>query len=137
MIEVIRVTFVLILQLVEEVKDVESERCRRLMDRCWKPAGTEELDTFGRAAITVAVLDDEAVGPRQVKDHEVLEGRRVWAHAANAVIELDDEASRGKGGALEEVSIPFLAYISINIQVRCDECEKTYLNLMERSICVP
>ena len=69
MVEIVWIALVLILQFMEEVKDVESERSRRTVDRCWKPAGTDELDMFGSGAIATAVMEDEAVNARQVKHH--------------------------------------------------------------------
>jgi len=64
MVEIIRVALALILQLVEEVEDIETERRRRPFNRRRKPAGTEELDIIRNGAIAIAVTDNEAVNAR-------------------------------------------------------------------------
>lgn len=85
MVEIIWVAFIPILQLVEEVEDVESECCRRTFDRRRKPAATEELNTFGRRAVTVTVPHNEAVCAREVENHQVMQGGRAGTGVTSVV----------------------------------------------------
>jgi len=116
-VEIIWVTLVLILQLVEEVEDVESESCRRTINRCWKPTGTDELDVFGSGAIATTVTDDEAVNARQVEYHEVVGRGGNGTRVAITVSELDDQSNRCKGRIFEESAIPFLDTVERGIRV--------------------
>jgi hypothetical protein len=96
---------------VEEVKDVESERGRRTFDRGRKPAGTKELDVFARVVITVTIADNEAVGARQVEDHEVTERRGVGTRVTSVFPKLNDQADGGEGASFEVTAIPFLRHV--------------------------
>ena len=108
MVEIIWVAFVLVLELVEEVEDIESECCFRTFNCCWKPAGTEKLVASGNRGTARAVTDNEAVSTRQVKYHEVVRRGRMGTCVASIVPKLGDKANRSEGGTFEEVAIPFL-----------------------------
>jgi hypothetical protein len=63
-IKVVRVALALILKAQEEVEEVEGKcRCGSV-GRCWKPAETEELCTFGEGYITTTVADNETMNTR-------------------------------------------------------------------------
>ena len=64
MVEIIQVALVLVLQLMEEVEEVESESRQRMVDRCWKPTGAEELNIFWSEASATTVTDNKAVNAR-------------------------------------------------------------------------
>lgn len=111
-VKIIKVTLTLVLQLMEEVEDVKSERGRRTFNRCWKPTGAEELNVFGRVVTTMTVADNEAVGTRQVENHEVVKRRGVGARVTDVVPELNDKANGGEGTLFEVAAIPPLRCVS-------------------------
>ena len=114
MVKVIGIALVLILKLREEVEDVEG-KCRcRTVDRCWKPACTEELSVFWEDSIATTVTDNETVNTRQVEHHEILEVGGGGARDTNVVAKLDNEAQGSKGDIVEEGAIPHLRHISID-----------------------
>ena len=108
MVEIICVALILILQLVEEVEEIESECCGRAFDCRREPTGMEELNTSGGRAVTITVLDDETVDPGKVKHHEVAKGGWLRAYVTDGVSNLKNEAERRKGAILKEAAIPFL-----------------------------
>lgn len=61
MIEVVQIAFVSVLQFVEEVEDVESERCRWPVDCRRKPACTKKLDVLGRGTFAATITDDKTM----------------------------------------------------------------------------
>ena len=113
-VEIIRVTLVLVLELVEEVEDVKGKRCRRTFDRCRKPTGTDQLNTFGRGAVAVTVSDNEAVSTRKVEYHQVMQRGGTLTRVTDVMSELNDEAERGEGGIFKEAAIPLLRSISVD-----------------------
>jgi len=75
--KVVRVTLALILQLLEEVQQPESERSGRSVKGRREPTGTEDLDVgfdAARQMAAFAIPDDDPVNAAQVEDHEVTEG---------------------------------------------------------------
>ena len=111
-VEIILVAFVLILELMEEVEDVESESCRRTVDRRWKPTGAEELDIFGSEGIATTVTDNEAVNARQVEYHEVVGRGGSGTRVTTMMSKLDDKADGREGRVFEVPAIPFLRHVS-------------------------
>ena len=108
MVEILWVAFVLVLEFVEEVEDIESECCFRTFNCCRKPAGMEKLVMSGNRGMARAVMDNEMVSTRQVKYHEVVRRGRMGTRVASIMLKLGDEANRSEGGTFEEVAIPFL-----------------------------
>jgi hypothetical protein len=68
---------------------------------------------FARGAGAVAVTDYEAVNTRQVEHHEVLDAGGD-TRIGGVVSKPDDEAGGSEGGAVEELSTPYLRNVSIN-----------------------
>ena len=93
---------------MEEVEDVKRERSCRTVDRCWEPACTEELDALGRGIFTTTARDDKTVNTGQVKNHEIVEGRRGGTCFAGVMPKLNDEAGSSERGVVEELSVPHL-----------------------------
>lgn len=92
MIEIVWITFVLILQFVKEVENVKAERGRGAVNGCWEPTCTEKLDMFGRSIRTIAITDDKTVNARQIKHHEVSKGGG-GTFGRNIVANVDNKAS--------------------------------------------
>ena len=62
-VKVVRIDFAVILELVEEVKEVEGKRRRGTVDCCWKQTCAEQLNVPG-CGITIAVSNDQTVNTR-------------------------------------------------------------------------
>ena len=118
-----------------EVEDVKSERCRGTYDRCREPPGTEELDAFGRRAVTVTVFDNKTVDAGEVEDHEVAKGGGVGTRVTNVVSELKNKTEGCECGVFKEAAVPFLKGRQRRWVVK-KRCQHTYLNPVERGGCV-
>lgn len=99
MIEIIRITFVIVLKFVEEVEKLEGEGSRWPNDRCGEPACAKELVTTSNTGrcTTVTVSDDNTMNAVQIEDHQVIEGRGGGARVAWGVAELNRATERGEG----------------------------------------
>jgi len=93
---------------VKKVEDVESKCCRRPVNCCREPASTKKLDMSSGGIDTIAITDDEAVGTRQIEDHEVSKTRGTGTIVTNLVSDLDNETEGSEGGVFEETTIPDL-----------------------------
>ena len=114
MVEVIWVTFALVLEFVIEVEDVKTERSRGTINCGREPIFTEELDISGGGTGTVAVCHNEAVNTGQIEHHEVSKTGGNARIGDIRVPKPDNKAGGSEGSLVEELSIPYLGDISIS-----------------------
>jgi len=108
-VEVIRITLVLVLEFVEKIKELECEG-RRGTKRCSRePAGAKELNMLRhRIGRAMAIPNDKTVYSVQVEDHVVTETGWVGAGVAPTMAELDDLTEGGESCRFKERAGPFL-----------------------------
>lgn len=98
MIELVLLGVIFILQRVEKLEEVEGERRRRTVNRCWKPTYTHELCAPRKAiggTATTAIPDNKTVGTAEVEYYEILKRRGVGTRITPIVPELYNEAESG------------------------------------------
>lgn len=111
MVKVVRIAFIAVLQLVEEIQEAKRERRRGSINRCWKPASAEKLNILGDTSphvTAIAVTNDKTKNAAEIKHHQVEEVGWFGAHLCSEVAKLGDKSESSEGGFFEERAIPLL-----------------------------
>lgn len=101
MVEIVRVTLVLVLKFVEEIEELEGEGGFRPSNCSGEPTCTEKLDASRNAIsrrATATILNDDAMGPIQIEDHEVVGARGFETRVTGRMTKLDLVTECGEGG---------------------------------------
>ena len=111
-VEVIRVTLVLILEFVEKIEEVEREGCRRTKCRGRKPARMNELNPMvHRIGWAMTILDNNAVNSIHVKHHVVNEIGWVWTMVTWTMTKLNNLTEGSESRVLKEQTGPSLKLV--------------------------